>query len=261
MSLQSSLNPGRPLSGRRSPRSRMNGLFYVILASCWLVLQGCAGHGCTPDSLPDDLIISLHNSRTVTAGETTTLDVVVPGEQPAVSMSVRVEADAPLTVSPNFLGNLRPLDFEHVEVTIPSTTAPGDYQVRLINTRTGLVKNSVTITVVAASTGPDFSFTASSTTVSTVPTVFSPPVTFTLTSLGGFTGEVSIDWVEDSQLFVSDPEPKPYVVTVENGGTVTFNRRFYRSATHSNPLTATFTATGGGITKTIVITVNHGQGE
>jgi len=175
-------------------------------------------------------------------------------------MSVTVEADAPLTLTPNFLGNLAPGDSENVDVTIPSTTAPGDYQVRLINTRTGLVKDSVTITVVAASTGPDFSFTASQSTVSTIPTVYSPPVTFTVTSLGGFTGDVSIDWVEAPELYVSDPTPKPYVVSVENGATVTFDRRFYRSAGHTNPLTATFTATSGGITKTIVITVNHGSG-
>lgn len=256
--LQASSPESRPSPKRYSlVTALVNKMVLFVLAASWLVMQGCAGNSCAQadSSL---LVINLLSSRTVTAGQTTTLMVDVPSEQDLTSESVNVVADSPLTVAPSFLGNLAPGDEESVVVTVPASTPPGQYGVRLNNTRTGQTESSVIITVVAASTGPDFSFTASRSTVSTVPTVFSPPVTFTLTSLGGFTGDVSIDWVETADLFVSEAAPKPLVVTVGPSGPATFEKRFYRSATHTNPLTATFTATSGSITKTITITVNHG---
>ncbi len=115
------------------------------------------------------------------------------------------------------------------------------------------------ITIRGAVGGPSFLFNAEPLTITTENMVDSEEfVTFTLTPVNGFTGDVTIHHQTEFGLFPV-PGNNDFTVNIPNGTPVTFTRRFNRYATITTPMQMTWTAksTPLSITEQLIVTVNH----
>lgn len=245
-----------PRAAHGQLRSRL--LQLLLLTSLALVAvlssSGCGG-GCTankPES--DSTVYVVEPSVAVQPGGVATFRVIGSGGTVELPLVFRAGS---FSCSPASKRLTIPFD-QSVQVTVPANTAPGRYTFSVSLSRGTGPLDTAEIVVSEATGGPAFTFTASRRTVSTVPTVFSPPVTFTLTSVNGFAGDVSVNWVEEEGVVSDNPVPKPLVVSLSPTTPRTFTRRFYRFAEHQNPLDVVFTATSGSVVRTVPITVNYG---
>lgn len=134
-----------------------------------------------------------------------------------------------------------------VSATANAVTGPTHLE---IQTADGYVLDRSQLTVTASSGGgPYFTFTANKYEVATVPTVFSEDVTFTVNSINGFDANVKITWSTEDEATVN-PSDNEFVVRPRPGFPARFVRRFYRYATHSEPVYIRFSAQDQPFTRT-----------
>ncbi len=105
---------------------------------------------------------------------------------------------------------------------------------------------------------PSFRIVASPTQVTTANHVPSSNVTFTVTSLNGFTGQVKVSWQADSEV-TPMPGDNDFIVNVQPAIPATFTRQFYRYLEDNSPAHVTFSAEDIPFTvrKGTTITINH----
>lgn len=121
------------------------------------------------------------------------------------------------------------------------------------------VSKSVVVTINHQALGePDFAITAVPLEVTVGNGISQDPATrvaFTVRSINGFTGQVTITWVTDGG---ASPQPNDnsFFVNVAPNAPATFERHFYRYTTGNEEIPITFNATDNPFTKTRGVTIN-----
>ncbi|MEQ1932404.1 MAG: hypothetical protein ABL962_00800 [Fimbriimonadaceae bacterium] len=200
--------------------------------------------------------------------------------QPGQSVSLRVEVDggggsgdvdtrvtAKESNDPNKTLPCTPSDFvsqigltaphvQDVNVSVPTGTAPGQYDFKVFDDHGSI--GTATIIVSNGTAGGSFSFTATPLEVSTKTNVNSSDVTFTVTSVGGFSGQVTVNWVADGDASPFTGENN-FVGTVTPSTPWVFKRKMYRWATHAEDIPINFNVTNlaNTIERSVVINVKY----
>lgn len=198
---------------------------------------------------------------TIAAGDSHTFQV--SGGVGNIEASFSFETTAPLTCSPTG-PILRTGPFtEDVVVTVPEGTTPGStYRLNVMVSGNSEPQVFAVITVGAPEEEGDFTFTANSSVALCPPGSPSAPITFTVSSLRGYTGPVYISWDNEvSGAAPSNPTPNPFTVTVAPGSPATFTRTFSRNATHNVDIPIRFTGTLAEVYKDVTIVVRHDEVE
>lgn len=144
-----------------------------------------------------------------------------------------------------------------VTVSATANAATSQQEVRVLtsaNVNTGRVRVNAT-----SGTGQGgFTISASPTVVDTPFYTFSAWVTFTLTSVGDFSGDVEVAATVGGNLAIF-PVSIPETFVVNPGAPTTFTRRFQRYGEGTADVPVTFTAThaASSTTRTVVITGRH----
>ncbi|HMS56092.1 MAG TPA: hypothetical protein PKA27_11895 [Fimbriimonadaceae bacterium] len=115
---------------------------------------------------------------------------------------------------------------------------------------------TLAVSVVGEAT-PDFTFTANPGAVTSAIYEYSTPVAFTLTSVGGFSGDVVVDWTANGEVG-SDPGSSEVTHSVSPAAPTVFNLRLVRYPGTDQPITMTFTAThvASNTSRTATVTLN-----
>jgi hypothetical protein len=112
-----------------------------------------------------------------------------------------------------------------------------------------------TVHIVVSDGTPDFAITATPTEVSAAPNGMSEKVTFTVSSVNGFSGPVKITWVADGGASPS-PNDNDFTGTVTPSTPYKFELNMYRYATYSTDIPIVFNATDIPFTKQHSVTIN-----
>ncbi len=124
------------------------------------------------------------------------------------------------------------------------------------------ISKSVTVTINPATTGtPTFAISAYPMEVTVANGVSQDPATlvsFTVSSVNGFTGPIKITWITDGGVS-PQPNNNDFVVNVTPSTPANFTRHFYRFTTGTEPIPITFNATDIPFTtaKDVTINVKH----
>jgi hypothetical protein len=228
-------------------------LSLVIAIVALFGLQGCL---LAPGVTAVDPSTITPNMVTLERGQSHTFQVTVTTAD--LGEALLFESEGGLSFDPAEIRGA-PLPFTRdVTVTVLPDTEYGSQRFK-INRASGDELASASVNVVA-SAPPGFSFTASKNLVVTPITTFSEPVTFTLTSEGGFSGTVSINWADIFGAVPSDPTPRPFEVTISPGEPATFVRKFYRFEPGDADIPIVFTATSGLVSKSQTVNVRDSGG-
>lgn len=236
----------RPLSPRRAILAKVLSFLLVIVS------LACGGAVSTANPLG---VTVSPESITLLPGQSYTFQVMAS----AIGEHISLDFDpGTLSCTPDSVVQISPF-VQDVVVTVPEGTTPGDGY-RLVVRQTGLPNSnlaSASIVVGNPSTEPTFSFTASPNLVTGVAHAYTAPTTFTLSSLNGFSGTVSINWSSAEGIAPNEPTPRPLEVNLTPGTPVTFTRTFYRYAEHHDDIPITFTATSGTTEKSVTVTTRE----
>ncbi len=208
---------------------------------------------------PDFTITPFPKSQTVTAGSTTTSQILlssINGFNSTINLTVSPPplcASCPSwSISPSSVG-VPPGGNATSTLTFSSTpgSPPGTYTVTVTAT-SGTLSHSVSVAfTITTGVAPDFTITANPNSITTV-AGSSVTSTITLTSTGGFTGSISLFSTSPTGLTST---PNPAVVSLPAGGSATSTLTVATSSsTAPGSYTVTITGTSGSISHTLSVT-------
>lgn len=223
-----------------------NKLRFLWIALTLIALLGCtpdcSGPGCRSTNSSYSIATSSFNPSTIAlqqgASQTVTLRTTSYGR--AGNFNMTLSGGNGLTVTPaSHAVTLPPTGYiERTFTVTASDTAPTGRQVL----NGGIPGAMTTLTVdVQGEANADFTFTANPTQVTTDIYELSTPVLFTLTSVGGFSGDVVIAWSANGECG-TEPGSQEVTKTVSPSAPTTFALQLVRYPGPA-PITMTFTAT------------------